>query len=80
MAFLRAPLSVRAFVVPEINMGQIIREVERCAAGQAQVFGANSPGGDVLEPEYVLNVIRQAAGRPIKEIPVVRNAMDGAQE
>ncbi|MEN8172577.1 MAG: 2-oxoacid:acceptor oxidoreductase subunit alpha [Chloroflexota bacterium] len=54
---------IRAFVVPEINMGQIGREVERCAGGQALVLGANSPGGDVLEPEYVLKVIRQAAGR-----------------
>jgi 2-oxoglutarate ferredoxin oxidoreductase subunit alpha len=55
---------IRAFVVPEINLGQISREVERCAAGQAQVWGANLPGGDILEPDYVLNVIRQAAGRP----------------
>ncbi len=54
---------IRAFVVPEINMGQIAREVERCAAGQAQVFGANRPGGDILEPEYVLDVIRLAAGQ-----------------
>jgi 2-oxoglutarate ferredoxin oxidoreductase subunit alpha len=54
---------IRAFVVPEINMGQIVREIERCAAGQAQVFGANRAGGDILEPEYVLDVIRKAAGR-----------------
>jgi 2-oxoglutarate ferredoxin oxidoreductase subunit alpha len=54
---------IRAFVVPEINLGQIAREVERCAAGQAQIWGANKPGGDILEPEIVLNVIRQAAGR-----------------
>ena len=60
--------NIRAFVVPEINMGQIGREVERCAAGQAQVFGANSPGGDVLEPGYVLNVIRKAAGRNVKKV------------
>jgi 2-oxoglutarate ferredoxin oxidoreductase subunit alpha len=53
---------IRAFVVPEINMGQIGREVERCAAGQAQVFGANRAGGDILEPEQVLEVIRMAAG------------------
>jgi 2-oxoglutarate ferredoxin oxidoreductase subunit alpha len=59
---------VRAFVVPEINMGQIVREVERCAAGQALVLGANCPGGDILEPHYVLNVIRQAAGRPAEPI------------
>jgi len=54
---------IRAFVVPEINMGQIVREVERCAAGQALVLGANRAGGDVLEPHYVLDVIRLAAGR-----------------
>ena len=53
---------VRAFVVPEINMGQIVREVERCACGQAQVFGVNRPGGDFLEPHHVLDVIRRAAG------------------
>jgi 2-oxoglutarate ferredoxin oxidoreductase subunit alpha len=57
---------IRAFVVPEINMGQIVREVERCAAGQAQVFSANRAGGDILEPEHVLNVIRKAAGRTVQ--------------
>ena len=72
---------IRAFVVPEINMGQIGREVERCAAGQAQVLGANSPGGDVLEPEYVLNVIRQAAGRKTQnEDRTLRVANNEAQE
>ncbi|MCJ7627411.1 MAG: 2-oxoacid:acceptor oxidoreductase subunit alpha, partial [Longimicrobiales bacterium] len=52
---------VRAFVVPEINMGQMVREVERCAAGQADVYGVNRPGGDLLEPERVLAAIRRAA-------------------
>jgi 2-oxoglutarate ferredoxin oxidoreductase subunit alpha len=59
----RLAKGIRAFVVPEINMGQISREVERCAAGQAQVLGANRAGGDILEPEHVLDVIRRAAGR-----------------
>ncbi len=54
---------VRAFVVAEINMGQIVREVERCAASNAQVHGVNRPGGDILEPDKVLEAIRQAAGR-----------------
>lgn len=54
---------IEAFIVPEINMGQMVREVERCAAGQAQVFGAQRAGGDILEPNRVLDVIRQAAGR-----------------
>ena len=54
---------MRAFVVPEINMGQICREVERCAAGRAPVLAVNRLGGDILEPERVLGAIRKAAGR-----------------
>lgn len=62
---------VRALVVPEINAGQIVREVERCAAGQAQVIGVNRPGGDILEVSQVLNAIRLAAGRPVQtEVPL----------
>jgi 2-oxoglutarate ferredoxin oxidoreductase subunit alpha len=64
-AIRRLAKGIRAFVVPEINLGQISREVERCAAGQALVLGANRAGGDILEPHHVLNVIRQAAGRPV---------------
>ena len=55
--------AVRAFVVAEINMGQIVREVERCACSHAQVHGVNRPGGDILEPDQVLAAIRRAAGR-----------------
>jgi 2-oxoglutarate ferredoxin oxidoreductase subunit alpha len=55
---------IRAFVVPEINNGQMVREVERCAAGQAQVFGVNRLGGDILEPQQVLSALRAAAGKP----------------
>lgn len=56
--------NIRAFVVPEINDGQILREVERCAAGQAQVIGVNRLGGDILEPRQVLSALRAAVGRP----------------
>jgi len=52
---------VKAFVVPEINMGQISREVERCAGGNADVHGVYKPGGDILNPADVLDVIRKAA-------------------
>ncbi|MEJ2727162.1 MAG: 2-oxoacid:acceptor oxidoreductase subunit alpha [Deltaproteobacteria bacterium] len=54
---------VRAFVVPEINAGQIRLEVERCAGGRAPVFGVHRLGGDILEPRQVLGAIRKAAGR-----------------
>jgi 2-oxoglutarate ferredoxin oxidoreductase subunit alpha len=52
---------VRGFVVPEINYGQIKLEVERCAAGQALVLGVNRLGGDVIEPDHVLDAIREVA-------------------
>jgi 2-oxoglutarate ferredoxin oxidoreductase subunit alpha len=53
---------VQAFVVPEINMGQMVREVQRCAAGKAKVIGVHKPGGDILDPKDVLEAIRQGAG------------------
>jgi len=59
----RLAKKIRAFVVPEINRGQIVHEVERCAAGRAQVSGVNRLGGDILEPRKVLRAIRAAAGR-----------------
>ncbi len=54
---------ISAFVVPEINAGQILREVERCAAGQAQIISVNRLGGDILEPQQVLSALRAAAGK-----------------
>ena len=66
---------MRAFVVPEINMGQICREVERCAAGRAPVLGVHRLGGDILEPERVLSAIRQAAGRSDPPQPDPQNKM-----
>jgi 2-oxoglutarate ferredoxin oxidoreductase subunit alpha len=56
---------VGALVVPEINMGQIVREVERCAAGQAEVLSVPHPGGGIHDPQDVLNAIRRAAGRKV---------------
>ncbi len=58
---------VRGIVVPEINMGQIVREVQRCAAGQTPVFSVPHPGGGIHDPHKVLRAIRQAAGRPTEE-------------
>ena len=54
---------VKAFVVPELNLGQIALEVERCAAGQAEVILVPHPGGDIHEPGRVLEAIRKAARR-----------------
>jgi 2-oxoglutarate ferredoxin oxidoreductase subunit alpha len=52
---------IKAFVVPEINYGQIALEVERCAAGQARTILVPHAGGEVHEPHVILDAIRDAA-------------------
>ncbi len=49
-----------AFVVAELNFGQIYYEVERCTAGQAPVLLAGHAGGTVHDPEEILAKIREA--------------------
>lgn len=58
---------VGGIVVPEINMGQIVREVERCAAGQVEVILVPHPGGGIHDPQKVLSAIRKAARRKVEE-------------
>jgi len=57
----RLARKVKAFVVPELNYGQIVLEVERCAAGQAEVILVRHAGGDIHDPQKVLEAIRRAA-------------------
>jgi len=51
---------VKAFVVPEINYGQIALEVERCAGGAADTVLVPHMGGGVHHPESIVDVIRRA--------------------
>ncbi|HUI84454.1 MAG TPA: 2-oxoacid:acceptor oxidoreductase subunit alpha [Candidatus Binatia bacterium] len=52
---------VKAFVVPELNLGQMVREVERAAAGQAVVRHVPHAGGSVHRPEDILQAIMEVA-------------------
>ena len=52
---------VKAFVVPELNLGQMVREVERCAAGHARTIAVPHAGGTVHHPEEILKAILEAA-------------------
>ena len=52
---------VKAFVVPEINMGQIALEVERCAGGRAETILVPHAGGGLHHPDDILDAIRRAA-------------------
>jgi len=51
---------VKAFVVPELNLGQMVREVERAAAGRARVVPVSHAGGTVHDPETILKAIVEA--------------------
>jgi 2-oxoglutarate ferredoxin oxidoreductase subunit alpha len=57
----RLAAGTRAFVVPELNMGQIVREVERAAGGAARAIGVPHAGGTVHRPEKILEAIVEAA-------------------
>ena len=51
---------VKAFVVPEINYGQIALEVERCACGAANTILVPHMGGSAHRPETIIDAIRKA--------------------
>jgi 2-oxoglutarate ferredoxin oxidoreductase subunit alpha len=52
---------IKAFVVPEINYGQIALEVERCAGGAANTILVSHMGGSAHRPETIIDAIRRAA-------------------
>lgn len=52
---------IKAFVVPEINYGQMVLEVERCAAGQAPAILVPHGGGGVHNPLDIFEAIERAA-------------------
>jgi 2-oxoglutarate ferredoxin oxidoreductase subunit alpha len=52
---------VKAFVVPELNLGQMVLEVERAARGRAATVPVSHAGGGVHRPEEILNAIMEAA-------------------
>jgi 2-oxoglutarate ferredoxin oxidoreductase subunit alpha len=58
---LAAHPGVRGFVVPELNLGQIALEVERCAGSRVPTRLLPHGGGTVHRPEEVLEAIRQCA-------------------
>jgi 2-oxoglutarate/2-oxoacid ferredoxin oxidoreductase subunit alpha len=51
--------STDTFIVAEMNLGQIRREVERCI--KQPVIGVHHAGGTMIPPEPILTAIREAA-------------------
>jgi len=50
---------INTFIVPEINRGQIVYEVERCSAGKVRTVSVPHSGGDVHRPETILTAMRE---------------------
>ncbi len=49
----------KLFLVPELNMGQMVLEVERAVQSKARVIGIPHPGGTVHEPEVIARAIME---------------------
>ena len=52
--------NVKAFVFPELNMGQMVRELDRAVAGKTKTVSVPHAGGTVHEPETIFNAIMEA--------------------
>jgi 2-oxoglutarate/2-oxoacid ferredoxin oxidoreductase subunit alpha len=51
---------VKTFVVPELNLGQMVYEVERLAGGKAKVVLVPHAGGTVHNPKEIYTAIRHS--------------------
>ena len=60
---------MKAFVVPELNLGQMVREVERAAGGKAKTFAVSHAGGGVHNPDEILNTIVEASDGRLNNPP-----------
>jgi 2-oxoglutarate ferredoxin oxidoreductase subunit alpha len=50
---------VKAIIVPELSLGQIVLEVDRCARGRCKVEGIYRVDGDPITPAQILEKIKE---------------------
>jgi 2-oxoglutarate ferredoxin oxidoreductase subunit alpha len=48
---------VKRVIVPEMNLGQLVLEIERVVAGKAPVERVSKVNGELFHPEEILSVI-----------------------
>lgn len=53
--------SIKSYIVPEINFGQIYYEVERCAQCKANTVLIPHAGGNIHDPKDIFDMIRREA-------------------
>jgi len=52
---------VRAFVVPEMNLGQALIEVERAVAGRCPIKPVQYVGGESIKPKTILEAVMEVS-------------------
>jgi len=57
----RLAVSVKAVLVPEMNLGQLALEVERCVGGKAPIMRVSKVNGDLFRPDEIYEKIMEAA-------------------
>jgi 2-oxoglutarate ferredoxin oxidoreductase subunit alpha len=56
---------VKAWVVPEMNMGQMVREVSLVVKGRVPVYPLNRVDGLLIEPHQILSLIETQVLTPV---------------
>lgn len=56
---------VKTIIVVEMNLGQLVHEVERAAAGRARVIGVNIANGLLITPEVITEKIKECRNQKI---------------
>lgn len=62
MVIERLAQHVKAFLVPELNYGQMVFEVQRCAGRKAKTISVPNAGGEVHDPQTIVSAIIKAVG------------------
>lgn len=53
--------TAKAIIVPELNLGQLVREFERAVCGRTQVVPISRVDGEAITPRQILDVIAELA-------------------
>ena len=58
---------VKAWVVPEMNLGQMVREIRAVVAGRVPIYPLNRVDGLLIEPEQILELIQGKVLEPFRK-------------
>ena len=52
---------MKHIIVPELNAGQMVREVERAVKGSCEVHAKNLINGELYKPAEIMSFIKEVA-------------------